>query len=408
VRILNSFRHTLEDYRGFDRRVWALVYGRIINALGFSMVFPFLAIYLHAERGLSMQAVGLVLLVTGAARVSGPLICGIITDHVGRRRLMAGGPALQAVFFTALAAAVHVQASIAVLSVLLFVVQFLGNFFHSTADTYLADIVPPGRRAEAYGLTSIGLNIGWMLGPAVGAFLVRTPYSLLFAITAVCSAILAVMVLRLLPETRASSAGQQRFSDSISVFWEQPRFLLFCLASLAVFITSGQLAATLAVFATEIAGISRPQLGFGYTLNGIIVILCTVPLGLMMKRTGYRYRQIMGGLLFAGGYVGMATARSFHEFLLWLTVVSVAEIFMYPAGTAMATSYATPETMGRYIGMYSLMRGAGQTLGPWLGSTLYGVFGGGSLITWGLIALFAAAGVLVLLWPGLEPKPKSG
>ena len=42
---LPSFKST----QGFDSRVWTLFYGRIISALGYSIVMPFLAIYLHDD-----------------------------------------------------------------------------------------------------------------------------------------------------------------------------------------------------------------------------------------------------------------------------------------------------------------------------------------------------------------------
>jgi hypothetical protein len=46
--------------RGLPRAVWVLVAGTLITRAG-SFAIPFMTIYLHTERGLSLQAAGVAL-----------------------------------------------------------------------------------------------------------------------------------------------------------------------------------------------------------------------------------------------------------------------------------------------------------------------------------------------------------
>ena len=79
--------------RGFDRRLWVLVAGWVISAVGFSMVFPFLAIYLREIRDFPSFHVALVFPAMGLAGVAGVLLSGQLVDWMGRRIIMIGAPA---------------------------------------------------------------------------------------------------------------------------------------------------------------------------------------------------------------------------------------------------------------------------------------------------------------------------
>src|SRR5438034_666736 len=69
---------------GLPRTFWILWAGALVNRLG-GFVMPLLAIYLTAERGLSVQEVGLVVSLWGAGMLcSGPL-GGFLADRAGRR-----------------------------------------------------------------------------------------------------------------------------------------------------------------------------------------------------------------------------------------------------------------------------------------------------------------------------------
>ena len=54
-------------YRRFDPGIWTITSINLILAIGSSISIPFIALYLHQERGLSMTSVGLILLLGGVA-----------------------------------------------------------------------------------------------------------------------------------------------------------------------------------------------------------------------------------------------------------------------------------------------------------------------------------------------------
>ncbi|MCP3965738.1 MAG: MFS transporter [Lentisphaerae bacterium] len=66
-----------------------------VNSLGFSIIYPFLPLYLHNNRGFDMSTVGLIFPAMGVGVVLGPPISGWLVDHIGRRLILVGGPILQ-------------------------------------------------------------------------------------------------------------------------------------------------------------------------------------------------------------------------------------------------------------------------------------------------------------------------
>ena len=72
MRPLRSYLRSLDP--DLPRPVWMLQAGGLANAFGNGFVLPFLIIYLHNVRGISLAVAGLVAAANGAAAlVSGPL-----------------------------------------------------------------------------------------------------------------------------------------------------------------------------------------------------------------------------------------------------------------------------------------------------------------------------------------------
>ena len=392
---------TLRRLRSLDRRLWVLTAGWFINALGFSMVFPFLTVYLKNERGFPIESIGVVFLVMGFARIVGVLLAGVVVDRIGRRKVMIGAPALRGVVFLLLALTIHWKGSLWEIARLLALASFVGSFFQTAADTYVADLVEPERRSDAYAVLRVGLNVGWMTGPAIGAFLARTPYSLLFTVTAATTFALGTIAWIFCHETLgiSRSAGLSGGSrTSLAIYLRHPHFLFFCGMTLLLFLGSSQLVSTLAAYTTgPIIGASQKQLGLLYTFNGLLVAVFQIPVNGMMRRLPLRTRMAAGALVYAMGYGLLGAARSYPHILGCIALVSVAEMLVMPASISIATRFAPDEAKGRFVGLFSMMRGLGFSVGPFIGCALYAHFAGREYMVWAVLPWITIAGAVGLL-----------
>src|SRR5512133_1743584 len=154
-------RQTAQEY---PRQFWLLFFGSLVNSSGGSMVWPFLTIYIRQKLGVPLTDVALVLTVNAVAGFFSMSLAGPAADRFGRKWLMViglligGGTMVAAILADTMAAIVAVMAVNGAFSPLLRV----------GADSMVADIIPPEKRASAYALMRMIQNLGVAIGPTVG------------------------------------------------------------------------------------------------------------------------------------------------------------------------------------------------------------------------------------------------
>jgi predicted MFS family arabinose efflux permease len=383
----------------FDRRLWVLAGAWLVNGLGFSMTLPFLALYLTEERGITMSQVGMILLVAGLCRAFGQLVGGDVTHRVGPRRAILGSQILRVLSYLALAGCIHCGAPMLWIAGLISFSYLVGAVFQCGADVLTAHLTEGRQRVEAYGLTRVGMNVGWMSGPAIGAFLARTPYSLLFLLAAGVASTCVVMVYFLARERRSGSASGRFSMAGLRAVFTNRTFVLFCLIWLVLTVLTSQLVSTISKYTTEVTGISKFQLGWLYTVNGLVCIVLQMPVATFIKRFRLTSSLVLGSLIYVIGYTSFAWQAGFAGAVLSVVILTLGEVVVNPAGAAMASLLSKPENMARNMGAFGLARGLGYSLGPWIGGVLFDAFEASPLVLWGGVSgfgLLAAAGFLLL------------
>src|SRR6056297_2225487 len=83
----NRIKEMFLTYYGFPKVVYIMFGARFINAVGF-FVFPFLTIFLTRNLSLSVDKVGIYLMLVEIGRISGALIGGKTADSLGRKPVL--------------------------------------------------------------------------------------------------------------------------------------------------------------------------------------------------------------------------------------------------------------------------------------------------------------------------------
>ena len=144
-----------------DRRVWLLTATRAIVAASFSMVLPFLAIYLHRDRGVSTVITGAIWSVTGLLGALSQSYAGALSDRLGRKPLMVASLFFRALVLVGTGLAVMTTAPVSVVAGLCLFNGVLRAFFDPPANAFIADVTQPDTRVAAFScngsaLTSVG------------------------------------------------------------------------------------------------------------------------------------------------------------------------------------------------------------------------------------------------------------
>src|SRR5436189_5078999 len=84
------------------RDVYVLQAGGLLNAFGNGVVLPFLIIYLHNVRGISLALAGLAAATQAATALASGLAAGTLSDRIGPKRVLVASLVVMTVAFALL------------------------------------------------------------------------------------------------------------------------------------------------------------------------------------------------------------------------------------------------------------------------------------------------------------------
>jgi MFS family permease len=384
-----------------DRRLLHLFLGRVLGSTGFSIVIPFLSLYLHGERHVPMSLVGAIFFFAALAGAVGQVVGGELTDRLGRKVVIVGSQLVRSAAFLGFGLAVLVHAPIVWFFLITAVSALAGRAFEPPSGAMVADIATGPARAEYYAILRIGGNLGWAIGPAIGGFLAALSYPMLFLISAGVLLLAGLFMAFKVEETRPHRVArslevQGRFGfEELGQALRHGTFVRYCVISLVLFTVMAQLISTLSVYAVEWAGISKLQLGALYTLNGLMVVFLQFPVVRALAPYRMTTALVAGSILYALGYAMMGVGHDLLLLAAAMFVVTLGEIVTTPASMNLVANFSTVELRGRYMGVYGLFNSFGWSMGPLIGGVLIDFAARRSMLLWlpiGTLALVAAAG----------------
>lgn len=354
--------------RAAPRSYWYVWWGTLINRLG-GFVIPLITIYLTKERGYSVGEAGGVVSIFGLGQVIASIIGGQLADRVGRRATM-----VMSLFGGAIAMAALVWAhSLTEIAIMVGVVGLVGELYRPAVGAFIADVIPPEHRIEAYGLLHWVINIGFAFAAIAGGMIADLDFRVLFVGDAVTMAIYGVIVLVAVPETKPPAAPENpdnvTAKPSASWLTDMP-FVVFIVLSFFLTLLPIQSGAPLAAHMTD-QGFSSSAYGLAMGVNGLLII-ATQPLLAAWAQTKDPNRVLV---LAVGFYaVGFALHGAGPFLVVHCAAVAIwtlGEILESPTRSAIVANLSPADARGRYQGATVMAWGLGYFVGPWLGTTIW-------------------------------------
>ncbi len=385
--------------RDLPSAVWVLVAGTLITRAG-SFAAPFLTIYLHDERGLSLRYAGVALAMWGAGGMVAALSGGTLADRLGRKPVVVGSPILGGL---AVSTVLLTQAPAAVLAASFFagVVSEAGR---PAVSAMLTDLTPFDRRIDAFALFRLVINLGFAVGAGLGGVLItHFGFTRLFLADAITSWAYAALALALLPETRPPARDRDSATPGrgFGAVLADRTFRRYWLGSFTMAIAFSQPMAILGLVLTG-RGMSTAVYGGLISVNGLIIIACEFWLSGRTRRYPPPAVMALGALLVGGGFAltGLA-GTSMALLLVSVTVWTIGEMLGSPTGQAYLAAIAPPDLRGRYAGGLGLAWSLAFCAGPILGSNALELGHGAIWIGSAALGVIAAA-----LFAGLPTVPQ--
>jgi multidrug resistance protein len=353
-----------------------------IDLVGFGLILPLLPIY-SKHLGASGFTIGALMAAYSLMQVIFAPIWGRLSDRVGRRPILLASTACASLSYVIFALGSGLSGTTAVL--VLFGSRLLAGICGANitvAQAYIADISPPEKRSARMGLIGMAFGLGFIFGPALGAFSIK-----FFGLTGpgwVAAALCAVNFIwafALLPETWKPSsehiAARPRLQQYMHTLTTPSLGLLIGIFFLATFcFTCFETTVGLVVsqnFNLDLAtGKGAETVGWLISYCGILGALVQGgAIGRLVKKMG-EPRLIASSLVLAAiGIAAIPFLRTWATLLVGLGIFAIGSSLTRPPVFGMI-SLLTPATeQGTTMGVAQSIGSLARIVGPIFAGTLF-------------------------------------
>jgi MFS family permease len=377
-------------YSGLPRAAWFLFAVNLVNASG-AMVIFFFSLYLTRRLGFTPARAGQALSLYGLGSLAGGYLGGWLSDRIGSTSVQKLSLVLSGGFLIVLG---QVRSAGGLLPVLFVFAVVAGALYPANAAS-MARVCPPELQVKGFALNRLANNLGVTIGPAVGGLLALRDYRLIFwadGLTCIAAAALFLVIWKR-PEDKLRAVEAEKAlarPGAARTPWRDAPFLLLMILVVvwgAVFV---QIFATFPLYMRGVYSLAEDQIGRLLAVNTALIVI--LEMALMEKiRNRSQTRMINLSFILLGLGLGlMPLGRGFLYAAFTVAVWTFGEILSMPLLTALIAGRSGPETLGRYMGIFSFGFSLAFIVGPAAGAAVYEHLGGNAL--W-----FGCAGIAALL-----------
>jgi MFS family permease len=388
----------------------------LVDVLGLSIVLPLLPLYGEALGASAFVAALLVPTYSALQLFSSPLL-GSLSDRVGRRRVLLISQSGTLIGFLLIASASSLW------------MVFLGRAVDgatagnlTVAQAYIADNTPAERRARAFALIGIAFGLGFMLGPALAAYLSTFGLSTPLYLAALLSLTSIVCTYTILPRDHVvdrkkpqAAPAEGTESRGVWAFGSYGRYLkrpvvgpllgeiFLYLFAFAMF-TSGFALYAVRRYEWQGAPFGPREIGLLFAFSGVIgVIVQGGLLGHLVAKLGEARLAAIGLVLLGGGLVLFGYAAPIGPLLCAAALAAGGNALIRPSLTSLLSRRVSEHEQGAVLGVsQSLSSLAAVTAAPLSGWLI----AAGRLSLWGWVAgAFCACALLLGRWGSARSVP---
>jgi MFS family permease len=312
--------------------------------------------------GLSLALLGALNTLGGVTQLAASLPLGVVSDRVGRTRVITGGLLLFAA--SMLAFSVADGAGLIALGRVLQGVAVIATFQIGAA--YLGDITPPGRRAVAFGSYTTAMGLGFTVGPLIGGQIAeRWDARVSYAVAAAIALLGALLARQLLHESPAHApSARGAWLANVGLLARRHDLALVSIGNLLVSFTfAGPIATFLPLYARG-ALIAEATIGTLFAIRALVSAAGRVPNSVVTRRVGNL--PILLGALMLQSVVMFGIAGTTD--VVWLAVLLSVDGLAFGAYLVAGQTWVADHTEAAYrgaaVGLYAAAGSVGGIAAP--------------------------------------------
>jgi len=341
----------------------------LVVMLGYGMVLPIMPFYIE-KLGAGGRELGWLMSTYSLMQLICAPLWGVLSDRIGRKPVLTIGVLGYAITLLMFGLSTSFW--------MLFIARTLSGILSSatmpTAMAYIGDHAPEKERSAGMGQLGAAMGIGIVIGPLLGGFLSTNSLSLPFFTGAGLAFVAFLLVIAILPESRATHpTTDKRAGLNIEMlrqtFLSPVGILLLLIFVMSLGMTNFQ--GITGLYVVDKFGFNTKQVGaIWMVMGGMLIIVQGTLTGPMTKRFGESLlirAGLVGGAL---GFIAMSLAINYITTLLALGFFTLALALIGPALNAYISRFAG-ERQGTVMGLNSAATSLGRVIGPLWAGYLY-------------------------------------
>ncbi|MEH7274112.1 MDR family MFS transporter [Neobacillus vireti] len=385
------------------RALWLLIIGMAVNVTGSSFLWPLNTIYIHDHLGKSLTVAGVVLMLNAGATVIGNLFGGTLFDKIGGYKSILLGIWISLLALIGLTFWHGWPAYI----IFLTIIGFGSGIVFPAMFAMAGSVWKEGGR-KAFNAIYVAQNLGVAIGASLGGFVADYSFQLIFLANTIMYVIFFIIAvfgyrnIATLPVKQAKTKDQSVVKSRINL----QALLILCSGYALCWVAYVQWTTTISSYTQEI-NISLTQYSFLWTINGALIVLGQPILNKVLKHLSESLKvQILIGIgFFIVSFLIVGKVTVFTGFLVAMIILTIGEMFIWPAVPTIAFELAPKGREGFYQGIVNSTATGGRMVGPLLGGVLVDLYSMSALF-FILIGLFFIAIVTTLTYDRILKSEK--
>ncbi len=283
----------------------------------------------------------------------------------------------------------------------------------TVAAAYIADVSPPDRRAQNFGLIGAAFGLGFILGPALGALLGQYGIRVPFFGAAVLALLNLLFGLFVVPESldqehrRSFNWRRANPFGTLQVLFRYPVIKSFIMSLFLVYMAQYALQSTWSFYTMEKFQWDGKMIGLSLTLVGLMATIVQGGLSRMIiPRLGSRRSILLAFSIGFAGYLAFAFANQ-GWIMFAITIPFALSGLAGPSIQGLISNQVPVNAQGELQGGMTGLMSITAILGPLMMTRLFSYFTSGTSALYFPGAPFFMAALLVLSGILLILKPLS-
>ncbi|KAI2671503.1 MFS transporter [Pseudomonas sp. TNT3] len=354
----------LTTLKNYPAAIKLLLSASFVLTLARAITLPYLVIYLSSSFGLSVADIGLVI---GSTLIIGSLLSlygGFLVDKMSSYRLILGF----SVAFTLGFLGTFLARDLWLFYGCLVLINLAYAVIEIAVKSGFGSLLAVNDRSEVFSIKYTLTNVGYAVGPFLGAGLAKLNIGLPFLLSAGLGAgFCGVYFFRGNKGVTAIDAAQNPapFLAVGKLLLKDYRLVCFTLGGLLTAVVFGQFTAYLSQYlvVTTTPETTYQIISAVVATNALMVIALQYAIGRRISQRHLNLWLAAGLSLFMAGVAGFALSTTLLLWVLSMAIFTVGEIIVFPAEYMFIDRIAPDHLRGMYYGAQNLSN-LGAALGP--------------------------------------------